>query len=376
MKKVGLATCFLDNYGACLQAYALSNTITSLGMECTILKYTELEGYYGDSIAERVKNSTLYNTVRCLLDKKYRKTFKLGKIRRPNFQSFRKKYLPLSTEAYNEHSDLSDKGFDAVVCGSDQIWNPTFYGACNPFYYLSFVPKGVSKIAYAPSIGLSDIPECYTDDFKKYLSDFKAISVRENNAVELVKKYADKEAKWVLDPTMLLDGSAWSKLIDNKIIEKPYIFCYLFGTQDYYKDAIENIRNKTGLEVVIIPFSERDLTNEYTKIYKAGPIEFLSLIKNAEYVLTDSFHATVFSLLFERPFYTLLRDNDNEEKSMNSRIYSLLSMVDKQERCVLKNNVLDFKIEPILDYGCVRSRLKQLRDDSINFLQNALEAEK
>lgn len=376
MKKVGLATCFLDNYGACLQAYALSNTITSFGMECTILNYTELEGYYGDSIAERVKNSTLYNTVRCLLDKKYRKTFKLGKIRRPNFQSFRKKYLPLSTEAYNEHSDLSDKGFDAVVCGSDQIWNPTFYGACNPFYYLSFVPKGVSKIAYAPSIGLSDIPECYTDDFKKYLSDFKAISVRENNAVELVKKYADKEAKWVLDPTMLLDGSSWSKLIDNKIIEKPYIFCYLFGTQDYYKDAIENIRNKTGLEVVIIPFSERDLTNEYTKIYKAGPIEFLSLIKNAEYVLTDSFHATVFSLLFERPFYTLLRDNDNEEKSMNSRIYSLLSMVDKQERCVLKNNVSDFKIEPILDYDCVRSRLKQLRDDSINFLQNALEDEK
>lgn len=376
MKKVGLATCFLDNYGACLQAYALSNTITSLGMECTILNYTELEGYYGDSIAERVKNSTLYNTVRCLLDKKYRKTFKLGKIRRPNFQSFRKKYLPLSTEAYNEHSDLSDKGFDAVVCGSDQIWNPTFYGACNPFYYLSFVPNGVSKIAYAPSIGLSDIPECYTDDFKKYLSDFKAISVRENNAVELVKKYADKEAKWVLDPTMLLDGSAWSKLIDNKIIEKPYIFCYLFGTQDYYKDAIENIRNKTGLEVVIIPFSERDLTNEYTKIYKAGPIEFLSLIKNAEYVLTDSFHATVFSLLFERPFYTLLRDNDNEEKSMNSRIHSLLSMVDKQERCVLKRNVSGFKIEPILDYECVRSRLKHLRDDSINFLQNALEDEK
>lgn len=376
MKKVGLATCFLDNYGACLQAYALSNTITSLGMECTILNYTELEGYYGDSIAERVKNSTLYNTVRCLLDKKYRKTFKLGKIRRPNFQSFRKKYLPLSTEAYNEHSDLSDKGFDAVVCGSDQIWNPTFYGACNPFYYLSFVPNGVSKIAYAPSIGLSDIPECYTDDFKKYLSDFKAISVRENNAVELVKKYADKEAKWVLDPTMLLDGSAWSKLIDNKIIEKPYIFCYLFGTQDYYKDAIENIRNKTGLEVVIIPFSERDLTNEYTKIYKAGPIEFLSLIKNAEYVLTDSFHATVFSLLFERPFYTLLRDNDNEEKSMNSRIHSLLSMLDKQERCVLKRNVSGFKIEPILDYECVRSRLKHLRDDSINFLQNALEDEK
>lgn len=372
MKKVGLATCFLDNYGACLQAYALSKTIENLQNECVIFNYTEVTGYYDDTLKERFKNSFIYNSVRSMLSEKYKESYKLGKCRRKAFNNFRKQYLPISKEHYNEHSDISDLGFDAVVCGSDQVWNPTFYDACNPFYYLTFA-KGLPKIAYAPSIGVSDIPEPYVKEFKEYLSDFKAISVREQNAVDLVKKYADRDSKWVLDPTMLLDGDKWSELTKASLVKKPYIFCYLFGRQEYYTKSIEYLKKKTGLDVVIIPFSERDLNNDYKKICNAGPLEFITLIKNAQYVLTDSFHATVFSILFGKQFFTLLRDAENEQKSMNSRIHSLLSMIDKKDRCVTENNAQNFAIDPITDYERVHECLENLRNDSLSFLKTALE---
>lgn len=373
MRKVGLVTCFLNNYGACLQAYALSRVIKELGNECTILKYTEPTGYYRNTFTNWLKNSSAYNFFRSI-DPKYKKTYKFDKIRRKNFDRFRKDFLPLSREEYSSYSMLeSEMQYDAYVCGSDQIWNPTFYGKCNPAYYLKFVPDGIPKISYAPSIGLSDIPAQYTEDFKNYLKRFDAVSVREANAVELVNKYAECEAKWVLDPTMLLNGEKWSEITTENTFKNPYIFCYLFGKHDHYRSAIENIRKQTGYDVVIIPFSERDLARDYRQVYKAGPIEFISLIKNAEYVLTDSFHATVFSILFGKPFYTLLRNSDGEIESMNSRIYSLLSMVGKEERCVAKTQAADFQVTPITDYQTVYQKLDEMRNESVEFLRAALE---
>ena len=375
MKKIALVTCFLDNYGACLQAYALQKTITNCGNKCTIVNYIEPEGYYKKSFSNKIKNSAVYNLIRCAISKKYKESYKFDKARRKKFQSFRKKFLTF-TEEYENYEQLKQiKEFDAFVCGSDQIWNPTFYGKCHPAYYLEFVPESIKKISYAPSIGISDIPTEHVDDFRKYLEKFHRISVREQNGVDLVRKYANRESKWVLDPTMLLSGDEWGSVAKGTMHKKPYILCYLFGSHEYYKDAIEHLRKETGYDVVIIPFSKRDLNKEYHKIYKAGPAEFLSLIKNAEYVLTDSFHATVFSILFGRSFYTLLRNNENEKNGMNSRIYSLLSMVEKQDRCIAKADVNNFGVSQINDYDKVHSKLNVLRQESIEYLTNALDDE-
>lgn len=375
MKTVGLMTCFLDNYGACLQAYALQHTIIDKGYHCEIVKYTEPVGYYSKNLKETLKNSTIYNIARCLISKKYKTTYKFEKIRRKNFEKFRNHSLIFSEKTYPKYSTLKPAPkYDIFVCGSDQIWNPTFYDKCNPAYYLDFVPDNVPKISYAPSIGLSDIPQEYVFDFSKYLKRFDAISVREKNGVELIERYTGEKAKWVLDPTMLLEGKEWSELIpEKKVYNKPYIFCYLFGRQEYYSDAIERLQKETGLDVVIIPFSERDLNKKYHQVCKAGPIEFLSLIKNAQYVLTDSFHATVFSILFKVSFFTLLRNNDNDVNSMNSRVYSLLSMLDLEDRFLNKDMVQSFKISGVDNFDKAYKTLNDMRKESISFLTNSLE---
>lgn len=377
MSKVGLMTCFLDNYGACLQAYALSNTIEMLGHDCEIIQYIEPQGYFEPSFSNYIKNSYVYNKLRSFSNS-YRNSYLCEKIKRKSFVKFRKEYLKISKERYRSFKELNkaNKKYDAFVCGSDQIWNPSFYDGNNKAYFLNFAQRDKRKISYAPSIGLDDIPQQYAQDFAELVNTLDYISVREASAVDIVKKLSGRDAQHVLDPTLLLDGKKWSTIVsENRIVEKPYIFCYLFGTHDEYDTAIRHLREVAGqdLEVVIIPFCEKHLTNDYTKIYKAGPLQFLNLIKNAEYIITDSFHATVFSILFLRQFFTLPRFKNNQANSMNSRIYSLLDAIEQQDRLIDYSQMDSFNVNAEIDYANVHSKLENLRKSSLSYLKGALE---
>lgn len=374
-EKIALVTCFLDNCGACLQAYALSNRIAYFsGKPCEIINYTEPVGYYRGGINALLKENRLYVFLRSIIQKDYGDNYKTEKIRRSVFRKFRRKYLPISAEEYSTYDILknADLSYSQYVCGSDQIWNPTFYGKCNPAYYLAFVPDNIKKTSYAPSIGVSDLPDYAKADFKKYVSRFKNISVREDRGVEIVKEYADREAKWVCDPTMLLTVEEWNKIAVPRMHKRPYIFCYLFGDSPKYKGAIDHLSSETGLEIVTIPFSKKALSKEYYKVLKAGPSEFISLIRDAEYIITDSFHASVFSILFKKNFFTLLRNRSGERVEMHSRIFSLLNMLKLENRCISYNDVGNFKIEPVVNYDEVHEILSQIRTDSENFLKKAL----
>lgn len=369
-KKVGLLTCFLDNCGACLQAYALQTMIHNLGYDVEIVKYTEPRGYYPANI----KNSSyLLDYIRCIYNKRFRSLFLRGAYRASAFNKFRERYLWLSEKEYKIANDLVfETKYCKFVCGSDQIWNPLFYDKCNPVYYLAFAKDSALKIAYAPSIGLNDIPEKYRSKFIEYVNRLDYISVREQRGVELVYSYTNKTAKLVLDPTLLRTGEEWSKMTRRVKAKRPYLFCYLFGDHDYYTEVIERLRKQTGCDVYVIPVSKRDFNLEYRQVIHGGPIEFLSMIKNAEYVLTDSFHATVFSLLFHTPFYTLLRNSDSEIDSMNSRVYSLLKLVGKQDRLLTKEEALSVSAAKIDDFDEVDRKLSELRKDSMNYLADAL----
>lgn len=376
--KVALVTCFLDNCGACLQAYALLNRIERFsGKKCEIINYTEPTGYFTDGISARIKENGAYVILRSLIQKGYSDSYKTEKVRRAAFRKFRKTYLNIGKEEFKTYSALENASleYSYYVCGSDQVWNPTFYGKCNPAYYLAFVPDNVPKIAYAPSIGINELPEYAKEDFKKYISRFQNVSVREDRGVQLVKEHAGVEATWVCDPTMLLTGEEWSELSVPKLHEKPYIFCYLFGDSPKYKEAVSYLARETGLDVVIIPFSKRDLAKEYHQILKAGPSEFISLIKNAEYVLTDSFHASVFSILFKKNFFTLLRHKPGETNGMNSRIFSLLKMLRLESRCIIPDEKGSFNITPVDNYDEVYENLNTVRRDSESFLKNAFGGE-
>ena len=370
-KNIALLTCFLDNCGACLQAYALQETIKSLGYNVEIIKYTEPYGYYKATARNR---SSLMDIYRCIRFKKFRDNYFSGMYRQTAFNKFRKKHLRFSKEEYSSSDSLVPlpQKYDAFVCGSDQIWNPLFYDKCNPAYYLSFVDETTRKVAYAPSIGLFDIPEKYRADFVRYIERIDFLSLREKHGCELVEKYTGRTADHVLDPTMLICADEWKKLIKSKRAAAPYVFCYLFGTHDYYTEVIERISRQLNCEVKIFPVHERDLNPKFTQVRNTGPIEFLSLVNNARFVITDSFHATVFSLLFKKPFYTLLRDSDFETASMNSRVYSLLESVDLLDRLLTKEEALNIQISMVNGFDQVEAKLNMLRSKSKQYLKDAL----
>lgn len=378
-KKIGLVTYYGDNYGACLQAYALQSSINYLGYICSIVEYKNI-------FSQDKKKNVISKIIRVLRDNDIKhiiSRYKTSKYiteanqhRHDLCEKFRQDNLQIAHNKCLSDKDfyLTPPEFDAYVCGSDQIWNPSFYGECHPIYYLDFVPAGKKRIAYAPSVGVSHIDDKYEDDLTKYLKKFDNISVRETNSVELLSKYTSKKIEWVLDPTLLLKKADYVKLkCDSNISipQKPYIFCYLFGLEEKTKDIKNRIKSITSMPVVSIPFVKREILSDDIKVIDAGPGEFIHLIKNAALVLTDSFHATAFSINFNVPFVSLLRQNENEKNEMSSRIKSLLGQLDLENRLVkdidsIPENVLS------MDFSNAEMKLERYREKSIQYLQEAL----
>ncbi len=236
------------------------------------------------------------------------------------------------------------------------------------------MPDGTKRIAYAPSIGLSEFPEEYSADLKEKVNRFDYLSVRETAGQKIIEPLTDIDVKVVLDPTLLLTGEQWSKIAKPPKIKEPYIFLYLFGNRPYIGEFVEYVRKQTGLRVVCIPYTEREKNSEYVQIYDAGPCEFLGLIKNASLVITDSFHATAFSINFNTPFYSLLRNDDSDKVNMNSRIFSILDLVGLQERMVLPDVEYPFSIDMSLDFSGANERINDKRRSDFGDLKQQLES--
>jgi hypothetical protein len=292
------------------------------------------------------------------------------------FDSFKKKYLTFGTKAYNDMSDLYRyvPKYDCFVAGSDQIWNPLIHGNTNnKAYFLDFVPQGKRKIAYAPSIGISKVPESCEREMGMLINDFNAVSVREIEGKRIVETVSDKECRVVLDPTLLLDSQQWEKIASPAKFKKPYIFCYIFSEREYIGEFIEYVKKTLGMDIVTIPFTKREFESDYIKVKKAGPGDFLSLIKNSALVITDSFHATAFSINLNIPFYSLLRNSITEQNNMNSRIDSILSMTGLENRKIASRE--DFPTVPNLcvDFSNSNEIIKEKRAKDIEWLREALE---
>lgn len=371
MKKIGLATCFIDNYGACLQAHALQTAIENLGFQCDIINFTEPLGYPKNTVKDRLKTIPAVKEIYARLKPSVRKSYGVEK----KFILFRKKYLNISSREYRTTADIKKNPpvYDAYVCGSDQIWNPKLYGRNNSVYFLDFAPKGKRRIAYAPSIGLHEFPHEYADDFKNLVDKMDTVSVREAEGKKIVDELTHKTARVVLDPTLLHNSAYWSKLTRSAEIDVPFIFCYVFGDKPYMHEVIEQLQSETGYLIVYT-----DVTKWGSKIRNSepasgvGPSEFLWLIKNAEFVITDSFHATAFSLNFNTPFYTMLRNDDSDKMNMNSRIYSILEKVGLESRIVSSKTIPE-KMNYTVDFSEANKKLQECREQDINFLKASLE---
>ena len=384
MGKIGVCACYnTKNYGSMLQSLATGEMLEKLGYPYEFIRYTRkptvgliLKSL--DRIPEMIKGKRL-NAERQRALSKYPEVASGIKRRNACFDSFMNQTFTNMSPAYDTLKQLTQaaKEYDAVMVGSDQLWRPEGYST--GFYNLMFVPDEVPKIAYATSFGVSQIPEKKKKIAKTFLNRIDHISVRELRASEMIKELIGRDVPTVVDPTLLFTGEEWKKIIPSKtIVDEKYIFCYLLGSNPQHRTWVEELKKQTGYKIVTIPhldeFVESDIAFGDHQLYDVGPAEFVNLIRNAEFVCTDSFHGTVFSILNHKQFVTFNRFTDGTRNSRNSRIESLLSQTGLENRRLTRKeqSIVDLALAEI-DFECVDSKLNQMRNQSIDYLRSALE---
>ena len=358
------------NYGGILQFYALQKSIGALGVDCEILKAPD--GEHVCPVASSRQGSgglkgALWNVaLHCrsaLIKGKTRKRLnKIGKFK---------------AGCYVKTVDLADvdiRSYDSVVCGSDQIWNPGF---ARERTFLAFVPDDVNKVIYAASLAVDKLTEQQQEAFRPFINRLEYVSVREITGKGLVEQASGRtDVRVVLDPTLLLTREEWDEALGHPepVVSGKYILTYFLGEHSSYAKLATRWAREHGCKVVNIPYASGEHIDHHVFgdvcVYDADPSEFVSLIKNAECVFTDSFHACVFSILNQRQFFAVKRDHSEK---MSSRIYTLFEHFGIEDRFVVTDD--DVNACGPIDYSGCRERQLGLRASSLEYLKSALRLE-
>lgn len=372
-KRVGIVTLHTAiNYGVYLQAYAMQKKIEDFGYEAEIIHYTKRSERGSASNKKSKIKRTLMHPIQTkkIINNKIMKSGSDFAGRSFAFSKFASENFNL-TRLCNDIDDaekIAEK-YDACVCGSDQIWNPV-HTDCNPYYFLQFVPAP-KRIAYAPSIACEEIPEKYFEDFKNYISSFAAISVRESSGAELVEKITGRKCENTVDPTLLYNKDFWNKVaFEERIVKEPYVFCYFLGGTDINKKVIEKAEKEIGKKIIVSPFAfEINNLKKGEKIY-ADVKEFLTLMRDADFVLTDSFHGVAFSVNFRKSFAVVKRKDTDFGK--HTRISDFLSKIGLADRIVTNENIDGFNFSEI-NYEENEKVLQNWIISSEEYFRNSLE---
>lgn len=347
------------NYGNQLQNYAVLKFLESIGVNSCETLYNVEGAEYLCSLAHKIKNYVYV----ALKISNYKK--RLKEIR---FDKFGKKYLRYTKPIKGKVPVNLVEKYDFFVCGSDQIWNPTF--PCNnrhlPYTFLEFAPEH-KRISFAASIGISKISDKYLDDFVKGVSGFKNISVREIEGAELIKELTGRDATVLLDPTMLIEKEEWFKIIKRpKGLPQKYILCYFLGNiSAERKKDFDSLSELYNLDIVYL--NSNDDTNEFQPV---GPREFVYMLAHADLVCTDSFHGSAFSIIFQVPF--IVYDRVDRAEKMNSRLDTLLKKFEFEDR---KRENIDLKNAFNIDYSKAEKILLNEKSIAKDFLTSAFQNE-
>lgn len=366
-----------NNYGGMLQAYALQHIINTLGYNCKQVIFESTNNVIYTSKIRRCKQYSIQEIIKKVFENIVeRKTFLITdkiKTRLVLFDNFRKNVVCCSKKIYSlANIDDLCNDFDIFVVGSDQVWNPN---VVNKFFFLDFKTTTQTKIAYAASIGRSHLSKYETSFFRKYLNTFDFISVREKSAKLLLEQCnIIVPVSVTLDPTMLLTKEEWNTISVRRIIQDKYVLFYAFSYCSFHAQINEYYTRK-GLKVVFIPYVKQkynafDNKLKFEPIWDVGPSEFLSLIKYAEYVITDSFHGTVFSIIYNRQFFVFKRDLDKNKTSKNARLNDLLSVFSLKNRLIM--DVQDIQSSKQINYSLINATLETQKAKSIKWLSDAL----
>lgn len=369
--KIGILTYHrAHNYGALLQAYALLKYLKGLGHQAEIIDYWPKYHEEDYKLIPYFRSRRLLGKIKAilLLIIGYKRTNKRSEL----YKKFIKDQLNLSEKVlYDNENDLNKIDSDIVVYGSDQIWRrsdyPDFKGYSDVFFGAS-LPKVKRKITYAASMGIIDIDEKDEDYLKKMLLNFDEISVREQDLKVVVETLVERKIQLVLDPVFLLEKNDWIKLssISNTIIKEKYIFFYQLTPSEEAIQFTNRLKEHYGYKVIEIRGRVEPLLFGNRYMQTQSPIDFISLIQNAEIVVSSSFHGVAFSLLLEKQFYCMGMKNNS------GRVTSLLDSLDVSDRLV--SNLSTFDFDKKINYQILNRKLSALKTLSENYLVDSLNA--
>lgn len=359
MGKIGILSLYYKNYnfGGALQAYALNQKINEIGLECEQISYDRMMPDMLGKKKFRIRSfkdflrMIKYNAKQQLLEHNFDK--KTGAAI-PYFDDFLEA-IPHSERYTERNIELVNDIYSCVVVGSDQVWNTSY---ADDSFFLPFF-KG-KKVAYAASSGGCE--KICDEKYANYLNDFYRISVREKTDKIKIQDKLGKDIDYVIDPTLLLNAEDWRKMERAPKTEIPekYVFLYKLGLEN--NSDIERMKSSISLPIVSSPRRYRDICLADSNLHEVGPREFLYLIDHAEYIVTDSFHATVFSSLFHKKCITLRRN------SMNERIDSFFDTFGVNFYYNLSNDINNIE----WNYTKFESALDEKRREAVLFLKDSL----
>lgn len=371
-RKVGVITLHNSpNYGSCLQTYATQVVLARVGANADIIDY-----YRKDAIPENEVDRALNGQlVKKMPIFKVPGVKQIAKIpvsrmvarRRAPLDEFRHSRLSLTERSYYsaEELDANPPVADIYCTGSDQVWNSIWNNGFDRAFYLSFAPEGKRKIAYAASIGKAKLEDWEAEPMRKALSSYSCISVREQEAADLLESIGVHGAVPVIDPTLMLNRDDWEEIADGWVSPEPYILVYQLNRNAEFDSYVQKVAKKTGLKVMRIAYGVHEKRSGENAVVCPSVGRFLSLFLGAEIVITDSFHGTAYSVNLGKKFVAI------SPGRFNGRIANLLAMTGLEDHWLQSFKNLELA-EASFNHGSVKKVLDSKRREATVFLDNAV----
>lgn len=351
MKKCAIITLTGYNFGNRLQNYATQEILKKFDYDVYTIHNPYMENY------NKYKHFTKL-MIKSIFDEKSRKDLS----REKKFELFDKENINYSNLYLSKPKDIDKMKniFYFFACGSDQVWNPMD----KKYGYNNFAMFTKNKITMAPSFGVDVFPQNRVKEFNTYLNSFDYLSAREKSGVEIIKNISGKTAECVIDPTLMLSKDEWISLQKKPhfIKDDNYILVYCLGNNNFSKE-ISEFSKKENLKII-------DIMNYKNKGYCIGPSEFIYLVNNAKYIITDSFHGSIFSLLFEKKFAIFERKDKFD--SMNTRIENLIELFMINDRLLKPNYNLENILNSEIDYKKIKNIIRNEIIHAMNYIKKSI----
>ena len=371
------------NYGSKLQALATVKLLEELGLDYEIIRYNKRTADFILKSLPRVFNTVFlhdrYSQIQRKLAFAAHPEVK-AKVDHRNglFSSFDVYFRNNLSEVYSSYLELKRQcpaRYDKLLTCSDQLWSPS--ALASGFYNLMFAPEKATKVSWASSFGVGQIPWYQRGRTRNYLERIQHISMRENQGAKIVRELTGRDVPVLMDPVFVFDKAGWDELVPPTEPEwDDYIFCYFLGENPEYRKAAEKLAEETGRKIVTLRHldyyvEEDERFGDYAP-YDVDPVRFLNILRNASCVCTDSFHGTAFSIIFEKPFIVFNRYSDASSNSKNSRIESVCANLNLDGRRFAGKDTIICQMEAPIDYAAVSARVGEYGRHTRDYLKAAL----